>query len=270
MTPLRHPDSDNGESAELYRPVLASLHDAGIPFVVGGTYALERLAGFARRTKDLDLFVLREDWPRIEVALAQVGVEARIEFSHWIGKAMRGQDFVDLIFAGGNGLVRVDEEWITHGTPGIVLGVPVHICPAEEMIWSKAFVMERERFDGADVLHIIRRSGRELDWPRLVRRFADHGNVLLGHLVLFLFAYPDATDLVPEWVLDDLWSRRAATAAMVDRVCRGTLLSRAQYLVDVHGWGYADARLPPHGHMTDDEIATWTAAVEPAMVPSPT
>jgi Nucleotidyl transferase of unknown function (DUF2204) len=263
------PLDDNGASAELYRTVLASLHDAGIAFVVGGTYAMERLAGVARLTKDLDLFVLADDWPAIEQTLQRSGVEAHIEFSHWLAKATRSPDQVDLIFAGGNGFVRVDADWISHGTPGVVLGFPVHICPAEEMIWSKAFVMERERFDGADVLHIIRRSGRDLDWHRLVRRFGDHGNVLLAHLLLFLFVYPDATDLVPDWLMDTLWARRAQQPFPADRVCRGTLLSRAQYLVDVHAWGYADARAEPHGRMTDDEIAGWTAAVEPAMVPSP-
>jgi hypothetical protein len=25
----------------------------------------------------------------------------------------------------------------------------------EEMVWQKAFIMERERFDGADVVHLI-------------------------------------------------------------------------------------------------------------------
>ncbi len=260
---------DTGTSVELYRTVLASLHDAGIPFVVGGTYALERIAGLTRRTKDLDLFILGDDWPIIERALAASGVEAHLEFAHWLAKATRGHDLVDLIFAGGNGLARVDMEWIGHGTPGVVLGFPVHICPPEEMIWSKSFVMERERFDGADVLHIIRRSGRDLDWNRLRRRFGEHGNVLLAHLLLFLFTYPDARDVVPQWLLDDLWARRATPPEVADRVCRGTLLSRAQYLVDVHAWGYTDARLKPHGHMSEDEIAVWTGAVEPPMVPSP-
>ena len=260
---------DNTTSVELYRTVLASLHDSGTPFVIGGTYALEHLAGVTRRTKDLDLFILEEDWPAIQRALAVSGVEAHMEFPHWLAKATRGSDLVDLIFAGGNGLVRVDMEWISHGRPGVVLGFPVHICPPEEMIWSKSFVMERERFDGADILHIIRRSGRDLDWQRLRRRFGENGNVLLAHLLLFLFAYPDARDVVPEWLLDDLWSRRSIPPDVPDRVCRGTLLSRAQYLVDVHGWGYGDARLAPIGHMTEEQVAAWTAEVEPAMFPSP-
>ena len=34
--------------------------------------------------------------------------------------------------------------------------MPGPLIPAEEMIWSKAFIMERERYDGADVAHILR------------------------------------------------------------------------------------------------------------------
>ena len=41
----------------------------------------------------------------------------------------------------------------------------VLVAPAEESLWCKAFVMERERFDGADVAHIILAYGDRLDWP---------------------------------------------------------------------------------------------------------
>ena len=54
--------------------------------------------------------------------------------------------------------------------------------------------------------------------------------------------------------------RRAADPS-ADRTCRGTLLSRAQYLPDIGWWGYQDARLPPEGRMTAEEIAHWTAAI---------
>jgi len=46
------------------------------------------------------------------------------------------------------------------------------------------------------------------------------------------------------------------------RICRGTLTSRAQYLVDIELWGYEDARLAPHGSMTDEETSIWTAAID--------
>ena len=48
------------------------------------------------------------------------------------------------------------------------------------------------------------------------------------------------------------------------RICRGTITSRAQYLVDVQLWGYEDARLLPHGSMTESEASIWTAAIDEA------
>ena len=62
--------------------------------------------------------------------------------------------------------------------------------------------MERERYDGADVAHLLRAHGDRLDWPRLLRRFGPHWRVLLSHLVLFGFIYPGERALVPAWVMD--------------------------------------------------------------------
>ncbi len=259
---------DDSCAVEFYRTVLKTLHRADVSFLVGGTYAMEALAGISRLTKDLDLFLAHQDWPAACNALGDAGIDCSIVYPHWLGKAIRDDFFVDLIFASGNGVARVDETWLAHGSLGTVLEVPVRVCPPEEMIWSKAFVMERERFDGADVLHILRHSGRQLNWRRLVDRFADHGDVLLAQLVLFGYVYPGAQDIVPDWVIAELWARRGQAGA-APNVCRGTLLSRTQYLVDVNGWGAADARLGPHGTMSDDEVAEWTAGIEPGTVPLP-
>jgi hypothetical protein len=142
--------------------------------------------------------------------------------------------------------------------------VPVKLSPVEEMIWSKAFVMERERFDGADVLHLLNACADTLDWSRLTRRFGRHWRVLFAHLILFGFVYPSERRRIPEPVMRqcarllDLEMRCAPTR----RICRGTLTSRAQYLVDVERWGYEDGRLAPHGSMTDDEASIWTAAID--------
>ena len=45
------------------------------------------------------------------------------------------------------------------------------------------------------------------------------------------------------------------------KVCQGTLLSRAQYLVGVDEWGYEDARLTPRGTMTEEQTAEWTGGI---------
>jgi hypothetical protein len=253
---------DDVRAAEVYRSIIWNLREAGIPYLVGGTYALEHYAGLVRETKDLDLFIRRADWSRIEETLAPLGIRCELMFSHWLGKAHENSHFVDLIFAGGNGLVEVDDDWLRHGVPSVVLEVPVHLAPAEEMIWSKAFVMERERYDGADVTHILRKSGPALDWVRLLRRFGSHAPVLLSHLLLFQFVYPDHRHQVPAWVMEELWRRARAEEHLPAHLCRGTLISREQYLVDIQEWGYLDARQMPLGRMTPHQIQAWTEAIK--------
>ena len=134
------------------------------------------------------------------------------------------------------------------------------------MIWSKAWVMERERFDGADVAYLLHAVGDRLDWDRLLARFGPHWRVLLGHLVLFGFIYPDVRTRVPAQVMRTLMARLEAELETEDpgeRACQGTLLSREQYLIDVEHWGYRDARLSPPGPMGADDIARWTDAIVP-------
>jgi hypothetical protein len=257
------PAHDEVGAAEVYRSLLWHLRQAGIPYLVGGTYALEHHADLVRATKDLDLFLRRADWSRVRDALTSHGIRTELVFTHWLGKAISEPYFVDLIFAGGNGLVEVDDDWLAHGVPSLILDVPVHLVAAEEMIWSKAFVMERERFDGGDIAHILRFSGASLDWGRLLRRFGQQSPVLLAHLVLFQFIYPTHRHQVPDWVMDELWHSARTAQAPTAKVCRGTLVSREQYLSDIVDWGYLDARMMPFGRMTPQQVAEWTAAIGP-------
>ena len=46
-----------------------------------------------------------------------------------------------------------------------------------------------------------------------------------------------------------------------EKICRGTLLSRQQYLPDLNERGYLDARLPPHGPMRAEDVKHWTDAI---------
>ncbi len=56
--------------------------------------------------------------------------------------------------------------------------------------------------------------------------------------------------------------RSEARTAWAERLCRGTLLSRQQYLVDVQEWGFRDARLEERVQMNEKDIADWTDAIE--------
>jgi hypothetical protein len=58
----------------------------------------------------------------------------------------------------------------------------------------------------------------------------------------------------------DLARRDTRTDPPNDRVCRGTILSRSQYLGDVLHGGYLDARLLAPSSMSQEDIKRWTAA----------
>jgi hypothetical protein len=249
-------------AASFYMEALQTLHGTGIPFLLGGALAFSHYSNIPRETKDIDVFVRPLDCPRVLDAFARLGYGTEMPFPHWLGKISQDGHVMDVIFSSGNGIARVDDLWFDHAPQANVLGAITRLTPAEEMIWSKAFVQERERFDGADVVHLLRQMGPSLDWKRLLMRFADHWRVLLSHLILFGFVYPDQRQSVPAWVMDDLLGRMSASQPHSNNdICYGTLLSREQYLYDVDRLGYCDSRAEPHGPMTTEEIAIWTAAI---------
>jgi hypothetical protein len=249
------------ETAAFYREAMHVLSAAGLPFLCGGSYALHYYAGIQRHTKDFDIFIRPDDCRRALDTLAAIGTHTELTFPHWLGKAFRGDEFIDLIYSSGNSLAPVDEEWFAHAVSGEVLGVHVKLVPPEEMIWQKAYIQERERYDGADIAHLIRARGRQLDWSRLLSRFGPSWRVLLAQLVLFGFIYPSERDCVPPWVMNDLMVRlqeEGEGGAPQERVCRGTLLSREQYLIDIERWGYAD---PRESTMSHADLDRWTRAI---------
>ena len=254
------------DTNDFYRRTLHVLSDGRVPFLVGGSHAFLHYTGIVRNTKDFDLFLRRSDLDAALAALNEAGYRAEIVFPHWLGKATYGEDFVDLVFSSGTGIAVVDDEWFEHAVEAEVLGMPVKLVPAEELFWQKAFIMERERFDGADICHLLLTWSDKLDWERLERRFDRYWLLLLNHLLMFSFVYPGEASRLPRpllnRLLDQYTKSLSDTAGSDDKICQGTLLSRAQYLVDIGKWGYRDARLAPLGNMTGEQIAYWTWAID--------
>jgi hypothetical protein len=250
---------------EFYRRVMATLTEHELPFLVAGAYALRHHTGISRQTKDLDLFVKRDDIEQVLSTLEQAGFRTELTFSHWLGKVYddNSSEFIDIIFSSGNGVATVDDDFFTHAPHGSCFDVTIRWCPVEEMIWSKAFVMERERFDGADVAHLLHACGASLDWQRLLERFGAHWRMLFAHVVLFGFIYPNERDRIPAWVTTELCERMLRennTPEETAPICGGTLISRQQFLIDICEHGYLDARVTS-GAMTENEVEDWTAAI---------
>jgi hypothetical protein len=252
-----HPDTQ-----AFYWQALTALTDAEVPFLVGGAYAFARYTTVHRHTKDFDIFMRPRDVERALATLTAAGYETELTFPSWLVKATRESDNIDIIFNSANGITPVDDLWFAHAAAAEILDMMLLLCPAEEMIWSKAFVLGRERSDSADVAHLLLAHGAHLDWDRLLWRFGPRWRVLLSHLVLFGFIYPSERDRIPAWVIERLieaLQNELVTPAPPTRLCQGTVLSWDQYLSDVEDADYLDGRLAPWGTLTGEDIAHTTA-----------
>ena len=114
-------------------------------------------------------------------------------------------------------------------------------------------------------MHLLLRTGKRLDWNRLLHRFGDHWRLLFMQIVKFGFVYPSERFRIPRHVTEELMNRFVTEMnerSPTEKVCYGTLTSRAQYLVDIREWGFHDARMQPYGMLTHDDVEHWTEAIK--------
>ncbi len=230
------------EQRRLFREVLQVLNQGGIPYVVSGAFALQKHTGIWRDTKDLDLFLAAQHVPRALECLVNDGFECSVADSVWLAKAHRGDFYVDLICGMSNAVIVVEESWIERGMAAEIVGVPVRVLAPEELIASKLFVTRRERFDGADIAHVVYGTRGALDWPRILELVGEHWGILLWNLSLFHYCYPAAAGYVPRAVWHDLLGRlRAAVDGPEPGAAfRGSLVDDHQFAIDVNEWRLDD------------------------------
>jgi len=224
----------------LYQKGLAALSASGVPFLVGGGFALWAYVGPCRPTKDLDVFVRKEDVEGALGALAAAGFDVERTDPAWLGKATAPVEgatpdeppaLIDVIFCSYNGLFPVDDTWLANGRAAEVLGVPVRVVGPEEMLVSKCFVAARDRFDGGDISSVIRALGPQMNWGRVEALMRDHFEVLLLQLVHFFYVFPTETQVVPRDLVARLLARlRRSLAARREHVDdRGDMLDPKRY-----------------------------------------
>lgn len=238
----------SGQFAEFYREALSRLQEENLRFLIGGAYATEQYTDIPRRTKDIDIFVLPSEVQPILRVLDSFGARTELTDSRWLAKAFAGDDFIDIIFNASNGLCPVDEAWFEHAQKVDLLNLQVLLCPVEEMIWQKAFIMSRHRYDGNEVAYLLHVWGEQIDWERLRWRFGEHWQVLLIHLILFRYIFPGKQLVIPGTLMDELTGRLAADVRNPPEVdpglCRGPLVSLTDYEIALREWDYLDARQP--------------------------
>jgi hypothetical protein len=228
-------------SKEFYTEALHLLMESKTPFLLGGAFAFFQYTGIYRDTKDLDVFCKSSEYTKILKFFGDKGYKTEIRDARWLAKVFHGEYFIDLIFDTVNSICRVDDSWYEHSVKGELFGVPVQYISPEELIWCKIYVQNRERFDGADINHVILKKGKDLNWERLYKRFDQHWHLLLSQLINFQFVYPSERNIIPRDLFSELVRRAEEQYDLpvpTEKVCMGPIIDQTQYMTDIKEWNY--------------------------------
>ena len=223
----------------LFREVLTLFEEKKVPFAVAGAFALREHTGICRDTKDLDLFLTAENAAEALEFLREEGFHCEICDPVWLLKAHRDGFFVDLITGMSNAAIAVEDSWIERAKSAEIHGVPTRVLAAEELLASKLFVTRRERFDGADIAHVIYGTRGRLDWQRVLQLAGENWEILFWALVLFRYCYPAQTRFVPAEVWQQLLQRFEEAVSRPDPTAkfRGSLIDDKMFAIDLNEWG---------------------------------
>jgi hypothetical protein len=231
------------QAEQFYDKLLAFLEKSKIPFMIGGTFAFNEYTGLDRPTGDIDIMCTAEDYPKVLKTLTKAGYKtelAEIELN-WLAKVYDEEGYyTDIIFAERNGLHKIEKSWFDQAREGTVLGHEVKLEPIEEMLRSKMYVQNRDRHDGGDVLHLILRQGRSINWEILFEKMEPHWELMLSHILNFLFVYPSEREVIPNNVINKLMKKledRISHQPTKSKITRGLLLSN-DFQVGVSQWGF--------------------------------
>jgi hypothetical protein len=238
-------DPMDTEQWDLTRAVLTALNELNVPYVLGGALAVNRHGGPWRNTKDLDIFVPPADREKVIAALHRLELTDYYAVwpydREWIFRAHKGNKIVDVIWqsANKNGVVGVD--WRERAARGVLAGAPTWFASAEDLIWLKAFIVQRERCDWPDILNLIAAAQGRLDWQWLLKRFGPHRMLLLAVINLFDWTCPQHAGYVPTAIRRELrqWEDRHLPTGLAPTMddedaegCRWQLLDSRPWFVE--------------------------------------
>jgi len=235
-------DRENSEALAFYGEALDLLQESGARFMLGGAFAIFHYTGIYRNTKDLDVFCKSTEYPKILKHFAHKSYKTELTDVRWLAKVFKGEFFLDIIFNTVNNICKVDDDWYEHAPEADFLGRKIRILSPEDLVWCKIYVQNRERFDGADINHLLLKQGRHFNWDRLAARMEQHWHLLLSQLLSFQFVYPtDYQDIIPRWLFDELIRKANEQYELprpTERVCCGPMIDQTQYAVDIKEWDY--------------------------------
>jgi hypothetical protein len=201
------------EHRSLYVEALDALCRSGVPFMVGGAFAVWHYTGLWRDTHDIDIYMTRDHVAEAAKALDSVGFidlgEQAAGDRQWIYHSGRSGLIIDVIWRFANLANYVTPDWFERASAGELAGLGLRFLPPEELTWTKVFVINRHRCDWPDVMRLAQAQCQRLDWDRLLGLLGEHWLLLAGLIDVFDWQYPESMGCIPDGVRDELARRRA-------------------------------------------------------------
>jgi len=192
------------EQWSLYSCVLSHICDAGIPFALGGGLALGYYTGELHRSKDLDIYISPPNRDRVVEIITNCGLDDYFETQPydqgWIYRGHRDGVIIDIIWAMANRRTTVDNVWTTTGPSVHLCGQTFRVISPEELLWSKLYVLQRDRCDWPDLFNLLAAVGPGMNWQHLSCRAAEDRPLLKSLLTVFAWVAPERAMQIPRRV----------------------------------------------------------------------
>jgi len=205
-------DFFGSQDRDLYIEAMDALCQSGVPFMVGGAFAVYHYTNWWRNTHDMDVYVVQTDVERAAEALDSAGFvdlgEQAPGDTQWIYHSGRDGLVFDVIWRFANLANYITPDWFQRASTGKFLGLDLQFLPLEELVWIKVFVINRHRCDWPDVMRIVQAQCQRLDWSRLFDLLGEHWLLLAGLIDVFDWQHPDSMDCIPNRIREELAARR--------------------------------------------------------------
>ena len=192
------------EQWAVYRDAIECARGTGLPFMLGGGFALASYVGRWRNTKDIDFYVLPGQRQPFIDCMNEAGFTdyyAQLPYDRgWIYRSFRDGTIVDLIWSMANRRAEAQPDWFEHAREIVVRGEPLKVIAPEELLWCKMYVMQRDHSDWPDILNLLHAVGPDLDWNRILENVREDLPVLRALLTLFAWVSPGRAAELPHSV----------------------------------------------------------------------
>jgi hypothetical protein len=162
------PDADVFEQLiDTLKLSVATLRDAGIPFMLGGSLAAWARGG-PEPKKDLDLMLKPADAEAALQALAAAGMRTAHPPEEWLYKAWNDDVLVDLIFRPSG--LEITDEVLGRAETISVMAVATPVMRLEDMLVTMLLALDEHCLCYSSLLGIARSLREKIDWAGLRSR----------------------------------------------------------------------------------------------------